>query len=167
MEAHILSDPVADSVQCTRSVRITVRCITSNCSLSFLLSWKNQRTHCCSFCNVIVTALFVACAAWLCLFPFQLASLVWQCVLLGCNHAAAATFRCVFGDAQTETLLFLPPDCFYCPFYCLCCLVVSVAATSPSQLASFGEPDFVLYHVGAFPANKVGLPPPPPAAAAA
>ena len=112
-------------------------------------------------------ALFVACAAWLCLFPFQLASLVWQCVLLGCNYAAAATFRCVFGDAQTETLLFLPPDCFYCPFYCLCCLVVSVAATSPSQLASFGEPDFVVYHVGAFPANKVGLPPPPPAAAAA
>lgn len=55
MEAHVLSDPLADSVQCTRSLRITVRCITSNCSLSFLLSWENQRTHCCSFCNVIVS----------------------------------------------------------------------------------------------------------------
>ena len=34
-----------------------------------------------------------------------------------------------------------------------CCAVTD---NSPSQLDAFGEPDFVVYHVGGFPANKVG-----------
>jgi phosphoenolpyruvate carboxykinase (ATP) len=38
----------------------------------------------------------------------------------------------------------------------LCCAVLCCAC-SRSELAEFGEPDFVIYNGGCFPANKVGM----------
>jgi hypothetical protein len=37
----------------------------------------------------------------------------------------------------------------------ICCAVLCCAPCSRSELAEFGEPDFVIYNGGAFPANKV------------